>query len=67
LNRDANLDPLFRVNVEFIEQEMPEIPNEFIHITKVNKFVPPPLGFSKKEDFDPVVHLEIEDPEEEEE
>ena len=37
---------------------------------RVDKFNPPPLGTSKREDFDPVVHMEIEqegDDEEEEE
>lgn len=34
---------------------------------RIEKFEPPPIGASKVEDFDPTVHLEIQEPNELEE
>jgi hypothetical protein len=53
-------EALFKISGEFIENEMPQIPEEFVIIIKIDKFNPPPVGTSKREDFDPVVHMEIE-------
>lgn len=53
---------LFSVNGVFEEND---IPQESYQIIKVEKFDPPPAGHSNEEDFDPVVHLELYDENEE--
>ena len=57
-------EPMFYLDAEFHEE--PIHPSDLVEV-KVKKFVPPPMGNSTSRDFDPIVHIEIEDPEKEEE
>lgn len=61
-------EPLFKLDGEFHPYEQLH-PSDLVE-KKVKRFVPPPMGNSTSKDFDPIVHLELEDPnvnEEEEE
>lgn len=50
--------PFFLVNGHFEETE---IPKDYYIYEKIETFEPPPLGSSTIEDFDPTVHLEIQE------
>lgn len=54
----ARVPPLFLIQAKFEEDEIPA--NEY-KTEKIDKYEPPPFGHSKPEDFDPVVHLELEE------
>lgn len=53
----ANEYPFFEVNGVFVERT---IPNELKYTVHIDSYEPAPLGVSSKEDFNPLVHLEIE-------
>jgi hypothetical protein len=57
-------EPLFYLEGEFHEE--PIHPSDLVEV-KIKKFIPPPMGNSTSEDFDPIVHIELEDPNAEEE
>lgn len=50
--------PLFQAKCRYLKDK--KIPEDSIYEVDVVQFVPPPLGKSKKEEFNPTVHLEIE-------
>ena len=52
-------EPMFKLDAEFHPEDIH--PSELVEI-KVKKFVPPPMGNSMSKDFDPIVHIEREDP-----
>ena len=52
--------PFFEVKGVFTERTIPE---DHKYIEYVDRYEPPPLGLSVKDDFNPLVHLEIEEPE----
>ena len=54
----ANQYPFFEVQGIFVERPIPEDHKETIEISP---YEPPPLGTSDKLDFNPLVHLEIEE------
>ena len=54
----ANEYPFFEVQGVFVERPIPEHAKYVIY---VDKYEPPPLGDSEKDDFNPLVHLEIEE------
>ena len=54
----ANEYPFFEVQGIFIERVIPEKHKYTIYI---DPYEPAPLGDSEKDDFNPLVHLEIED------
>ena len=56
--------PFFEVQGVFNERSIPEINKTIIY---VDRYEPPPLGTSERDEFNPLVHLEIEDPDEYEE
>ena len=51
-------EPLFMLDGEFREEQIKE--SDLIQV-KIKKFSPPPVGNSTSDDFDPIVHLEIEE------
>lgn len=51
-------EPMFKLEAEFNEE--PIHPNDLVE-KKIKKFVPPPIGNSKSDEFDPIVHLELEE------
>ena len=51
-------EPLFMLDGEFREDQ---IKKSDLVPTEIKKFNPPPLGTSTSDDFDPIVHLEIEE------
>lgn len=53
----ANEYPFFEVSGVFIERTVPE---DRKYVVYVDNYEPPPLGISEKDDFNPLVHLEIE-------
>lgn len=56
----ANEYPFFEVSGVFTERTIPE---DRKYTEYVDRYEPPPLGLSGKDDFNPLVHLEIEEPE----
>lgn len=63
--------PIFKADVLFRELSTQLMPRENIYEEEVDSFELPPLGRSKREDFNPMVHLELveeaaEEPEDEE-
>ena len=56
--------PFFEVQGVFNERNIPEVNKTIIY---VDRYEPPPLGMSEPDEFNPLVHLEIEDPDEFEE
>ena len=56
----ANQYPFFEVQGIFVERPIPEDHKETVEI---KPYEPPPLGTSDKLDFNPLVHLEIEEEE----
>lgn len=59
----ANAYPFFEVAGVFVERP---IPDDHKFTVYVDRYEPPPLGDSSPDDFNPLVHLEIEEPEEDE-
>lgn len=55
----ANEYPFFEVLGVFQERPIPES-NKVVEY--VERYEPPPLGSSSRDDFNPLVHLELEDP-----
>ena len=53
----ANEYPFFEVTGKFVEIPIPEQNKEIVYVEYYN---PPPLGNSSKDDFNPMVHLEID-------
>ena len=56
--------PFFEVQGVFTERNIPDGNKTVIY---VDRYEPPPLGNSEWDDFNPLVHLEIEEPDEFEE
>ena len=54
----ANEYPFFEVSGVFTERTIPE---DRKYTEYVDRYEPPPLGLSVKDDFNPLVHLEIEE------
>ena len=57
----ANDYPFFEVKGVFREHPVPE---SMKHVVYIDRYEPPPLGNSEKQDFNPLVHLELEDEDE---
>jgi dynein heavy chain, axonemal len=51
-------EPLFLVDAEFTEERIRQ--SDLVEV-KVKAFSPPPMGHSTSKDFDPIVHIELED------
>jgi dynein heavy chain len=51
-------EPLFHLEGEFNNYQIRE--SDLSEI-KIKKFIPPPVGLSTSKDFDPIVHLELEE------
>ena len=56
--------PFFEVQGVFNERPISASNKTIVY---VDRYEPPPLGTSSRDDFNPLVHLEIEDPDEFEE
>jgi len=56
-------EPLFHVGVKV--QDDVEIPEADIVLVEIDEFILPPRGKSKCPDFDPLAHLELEEPRDE--
>lgn len=54
----ANEYPFFEVTGKFVELAIPENHKYMVY---VDYYTPPPLGNSNIDDFNPMVHLEIEE------
>ena len=52
--------PFFEVSGRFVERRIPESLKYTVYVEHYN---PPPLGDSERDDFNPLVHLEIEEEE----
>ena len=59
---DHTPEPMFKLEAVFHEDTIH--PAE-LEEKKIKRFEPPPMGHDTFENFDPIVHLEIEDPNEE--
>ena len=57
----ANDYPFFEVHGKFVERVIPE---DHKYTVYIDRYEPPPLGLSTKDDFNPLVHLEIDSEEE---
>jgi dynein heavy chain len=62
LQAPRGLEPLFYIEIRLDEKP---IPKEKEFIKEIDRFILPPRGTSKTEDFDPIAHLIIDNPDEE--
>ena len=52
--------PVFKTEVQFRPRSKEQMPRENLYYEEIETFELPPLGYSKKHEFNPVVHLELE-------